>query len=614
MKHRYRIMAALFAGGVCLSAMANITASLDRSRTALGETVQLSLQSDGDTTGEPDLAPLKQDFDVLGASHGTSVQIVNGSKSEQTQVVLELAPKHAGAIRIPPLQWGAQRSQAIDLTVAPAGAGQPNRTPGSGSSASGGASPVFLTAAVDQKQPYVQGAVLLTVKLYAGEQIEQAGLDMAGNGDVQVKQVGSDRQSSEVRDGRDYEVVQRQYILLPQRSGRITLNGPALDAKVQSANGGGFDIDSFFRNPFGAMAPATQSLHLRGDPIELNVLARPAADSGNWLPAQQVNLEESWQPAQGVIHAGDPVTLHLRLTATGLTGAQLPDLAAAMRLPDGVKMYPDRTSSKDTLQDGRIVGSREQDIALIASAPGRIVVPGIKLSWWDTVHKLRREADLPARTLDVLPAAASTRPVPGAAPGPAIQAGNEAPPTQAAAAATAVKPAGRAAPSFALNPWQWLCVALAVLWAGTALVWWRSRRRDAGSRSEARIEPGIGRMTETAPAVDAAGGAARVNGRAGKSLEALAQACRGNDATAARRALLDWAAGVWPEAPPRGLNALGERLDDADLQHLLRQLDRACYAGEAWQGAPLAQAFETPPKPKTAEKTGAPIPGLYADS
>ena len=41
--------------------------------------------------------------------------------------------------------------------------------------------------------------------------------------------------------------------------------------------------------------------------------------------------------------------------------------------------------------------------------------------------------------------------------------------------------------------------------------------------------------------------------------------------------------------------SLAEYLDDPRLGALLRELDRACYSGGAWQGGPLAQSLGSLP-------------------
>ena len=114
-----------------------------------------------------------------------------------------------------------------------------------------------------------------------------------------------------------------------------------------------------------------------------------------------------------------------------------------------------------------------------------------------------------------------------------------------------------------------------MLWLGTASAWWISRRRSRGQLPD---NPGAARPAKTASAADAR--------------KAFRQACQVNDPHAARRHLLEWARATWPHDPPLGLQALAGRLDDAGLKPLLKQLDRVCYAGGAWDGKLLADELK----------------------
>lgn len=588
----YRLAAALLVGGSCLSALAAVTASLDRTQVALGETVRLQVQNDASSDKQPDIGPLRQDFEILGSSHGSSTQIVNGHISSQTQLTLVLAPKHEGTLRIPPLQWGAEQSAALQLTVGGSanGARQGADTPAA-------AAPVSMTATLDQKQPYVQSSVILTVRLYVGAQIAQASLDFQGGSDVLVKQLGDDVQTTESRNGRSYQVIERKYVLVPQHSGQISLKGPTFQAQVRDAAAiDSLDINSFFSNAFGRsglsrLMGAMRPLRLSGNAIAMNVLPRPAgATAANWLPAQQVTLEESWRPDKGALHAGEPLTRHLHLSVLGMSGAQLPDLSKLMPLPDGIKSYPDQAKTDDSTRSGTLLGSRDQDVALIAGKAGHYELPAVRLFWWDTTSNSQREADLPARGLDILPATSDQ--------GAGVPAAAENPPTTQAAGKAQPGPLLQGSAKLAeVPPWQWLSAVFALLWLGTLLAWWYSRRA---------APPVV-----SATAVTAASPAPPARLPAGKALKGLQQACRDNDPQAARRQLVEWAAGFWPESPPRGLNAIALRLADARFTEPLRQLDRACYTGAVWQGDALAQAFAAPPRQVSSEKVKPAIPDLY---
>jgi BatD DUF11 like domain len=577
-----------------MPAMAQVTASLDSAQIATGDTVQLTLEHDGSTSGQPDLSPLEQDFDILGTSSSTSFELINGSASEKTQVVLTLAPKVSGHLTIPALSWDGERSQPLSLTVTGPGS---SPQPGSAATPSASASKLFIETHFSPQQPYVQAAVALTVRLFTSETLYHPDLELPGNGNVLVKPIGSDQESEVERNGRRYRVVTRQYLLFPLRSGKLELPGPVLDAEVAASQprspfgadpfGGGF-----FGTPFLA-AP----VRVHGDPIVLEVRPRPAGAIGSyWLPARDVTLSSAWNPAQLVAQAGDPVTLDIDLQATGLTAAQLPDIDTLLSIPSGLKAYPDQAKLADSMENGTLVGSRDQTIALMADSPGHYTIPPLTVAWWDTQNNQPRVATLPARTLTILPAPASAPSTTAAAATPA---GGAAPPA----------PARRNPPSAAVNPvgsgrqpspaaassstrgsptrWEWISMGLALVWLSTLGAWLWSRRSRAGTRGvreSARLPPTPpARPRQTPP-------------DASRERAAFRTACEANDAPTARAHLLAWTAAVWGKAPA-GIGVIAARIGDATVAELLRDLDRACYAGGAWQGRPLAAALTALPAP-----------------
>lgn len=602
-------LTALLTGSLCLSTWAAVTASLNKDQVVLGERVQLVIVNTGKGDQQPDTSALRQDFEILGTQRGTSMQIANGHMSSQTQFTVLLAPKHSGTIHIAPIQWGGEQSAALELTVGANANGSSNTAE----------SQISMSGTLDQKQPYVQSAVVLSLRLSVGVPMPQASLDLQGNSDVLVRQIGKDQQHSESRNGRVYQVIERKYLLIPQRSGTISLKGPVLQAQVQddaASSGNDSDIDSFFGNVFGQnmgrFARPMRTVHLQANAIEMNVQARPAnADAGNWLPAQKLTLEETWHPdpQQGTIHAGEPLTRHLRLSALGVTAGQLPDLANLMQVPDGIKKYPDQAKTDEGLQGETIQSSRDQDIALVASAPGHYVLPALRLTWWDTVSRTQRTIELPERSLDVMPATGAGASALGAAPSTSIVA-----PANNNGATHGADANGSGANGSNLNgallqakhvaktttPWVGISGVLALLWIGTLWLWWRSRRPGLQRTPVASAKSNTDSSTPAPPR------------SASAALAALQRACSANDARLARQHLLDWASAVWPQSPPRGLYQLAERLGDARYTGPLQQLDRACYvANTPWDGTALAQAFAQPPKPDAAVKRKPLIPDLY---
>jgi hypothetical protein len=581
---------ALFIFGTSGSALAVVTASLDRDHIALGESVRLLVQRDGSSSNNSqlDISALGKDFDVLSRSSGTSVQIINGHLESRSQVTLVLAPKHAGTLQIPPLQWDGEESAGFAVTVG-----------GSGKASAAGAQQpaessarVLLSATLDRPQTWVQAVAVLTVRLATDEALYQASLDLPASKDLLVRRLGQDVQTSETRNGRSYRVIERKYLLFPQRSGALTVDGVVLDALVADSGADDFAGDRFLADAFGhlpvpAMRRSTRPIRLRADPVELTVLPRPAtATAAHWLPAQAVSLTESWHPDNTPIRVGEPITRHLHLAASGLTAAQLPDLATIMTVPEGIKAYPDQGTLEDQAQGNSVLASRDQDIALIASRPGSYILPALKLSWWDTEQETQRQAVLPQRTLEILPALAGSL-------DPTKPATVKITAAQSPAPAPAAAPAAGFAAA-AHSPWAWISLVVSLLWVGTSLAWWYSRR------CQPRAAPGDITPPANAATIPAA-----------QAFKAFHKACQENKAQAARAALLNWATSLRPEQPPQGLKALAHVLDDPELVAGLRHLDRCCYAGGEWDGKSLAKILLVAPPlaPSTAAK--ATLPGLY---
>lgn len=559
------------------TARAAVTAALSDTRIASGTTVELTLTYHGLTMSEPDLAPLRKDFDILGTSSSTSVQIGTGGSSESTQEVLTLAPKRTGRVTIPPISWDGEHSAPLTLTVSGAGSSA-NAAPGT---ATARPAAVFIVSRITPARPYVQAQVRLTVQIYTAERLYHGSLDFSGNGAVLVKHVGTDQSSNTVRNGQTYQVITRRFVLFPLHSGRIKLPGPVLDAdtavRQRTSPWGGNPFSGFF----GGLLQTLRPIEVHGDPIILSVRRRPAGAAGRyWLPASHLKLTARWHPGTLRAQAGDPLTVTLDLQATGLTAAQLPDLASRLGAPAGLSAYPDQAKLHNVTQGSGLVGSREQTIALIANRPGHYVLPAIRIRWWDTRTDQPRLATLPARTLSIIPGATTTSastPSIHRAPVPAAPTRPAPPGTRPPASHPPSVRAPHPAPASRFTLWQWMTMALGALWIATAGVGLWSRRRRH------RPRPNTVPTRERPARPDAT-----------RERTAFRAACVRNDAPAARRHLLGWMAAVWG-VPATSLNPLAAANRDPRLDAQLRELERACYGGGSWQGELLAQMLRNLP-------------------
>jgi len=386
--------------------------------------------------------------------------------------------------------------------------------------ASGSGGEVFVEVAAEPERAYVQSPVSLRVRLFVSGPLTEGNLSDPVVDGAQVRRAGEDTQYSAVRAGTRYRVIERRFLVTPGRHGRLTVGPVAFSGRIADPGQGAF------RGLFGQ----GRRVRAHSESVELEILPPPQAAARPWLPARHVSITEHWPDGEPRFAVGQPVTRSIRIEADGVAGEQIPGPAAAGA--DGIRLYPDKPSFDSSIDDARVVGVREQRFAMVPLRPGALTLPEVTVSWWDTAADQGRVARLPARTVTVLPAA-DEKPAAIAAP---------------LETAPAQKPA---APS----PWRLIALAFALLWLATAVLWWRQARRPTRAPVAGDPRP----PQASGPA-------------------AVRRACREGDPRAVRAALLDWAAGRWPDDPPRGLDALATRLGGADAAARLAELDAACYA------------------------------------
>ena len=550
---------------------ASVQATLDRNDVHLGETVTLNLRIDGTMNAStPDLSALDSDFEVLGTSTNSSLNIVNGQQTAELIIGVALRPKHTGDLQIPPLSVAGNQTQPLTLHVG---------APDASASANAGKD-VFVEVTPSSNHAYVGQQLLYTVRLFFDVNLNSGSLADPHVDGAELRKLGNDADYQAVRNGHRYQVIERRYALTPQRAGSLTI--PSIEFQGEAVEPGNPNDPGGFFNPgglFGNTTPVTAN----SPEVKLDVQA-PPADWGKtaWLPARSLTLSLEGLPSDDKITVGQPLNLRMRVEAQGVSGDALPDLS----LPtiDGATVYPDQPSTT-TRDDGEwLTGRRERNFAIFPQRAGRLTIPQITLTWFDVQSGQKRVATLPSHTLTV--AAAS-----GA---PAIAASVPQPATSTASSAVASPSMAPAPSTVAATPWRWIALGSLALWLISMLVfawWYRSRR--------SRTSPAFARRAEPADSVRAL-------------RQAFLEAVRSDDPPAQARRLLAWARAERPEL--RNLGEVAQALAAEEQRTAIEQLQREQYAGvTAPQRIDLAAAFARGfvwRQADTAE-TDSPLPPLY---
>lgn len=504
---------------------------------------------------------LISDFEIRGTSVSSSTSIINGERSRTTEWRVTLLAPGAGSYTIPSFAIGSSRTAPIQVEVI-AATEQPSQNRNS-----------FIEASLSNENPYVQQQVTYTVKLYLGEQLETGSLSLPALEHASVEQLGQDRQSQEVIDGKLFQVLTRTYAITPRRSGEFTVPGVRFDGRVRRTQPGSFSA-------LGRIEPVST----RSPDLAIEVRPRPAGFVGEWLPSEQVTLEEQWEPESTRYIIGEPITRRITITAAGARPEQLP--MPLVQYPDEFRVYPDRGQQESTLIRGIPIARATYTAAIVPASAGEFTLPAVRIPWWNTRTEKLEFAELPERsvTISVPPGGLH---VPGS-----VESERSSPSSSSANQAVS----GDAEHEIATAPkertelityWQLASALLAAGWLLTGLLWWLNRTKQKAA------------TVEHVP----------LNVR--QSLHNLKLACKNNSAPLVRSALLAWHQERTGE-PARGLFHVASALNSEALATHLHGIEATLYSKEPQQwrnGAELwkcVQGLHQKSKPKNGD-----LPHLY---
>ncbi|NIJ89553.1 hypothetical protein FHR49_002354 [Xanthomonas campestris] len=438
---------------------------LDRDSANAGDVVMLNIETDQRGV-DPDYTPLRTDFSLGAKSANQQMQVTNGSVTVRALFGVVLTPRKSGELIVPAIRVGNERTEPLRLQVV----GAANDAASSSSGAAGGPSAAqgneeaFVETRVDDPQPYVQQSVGVVVRLYFANQLASGELDLEAPDGASLQRIGDDVSSVKLVSGRQYNVVERRYLLVPERSGRVVLP----PARFNGRSVGGF-FDDYFGRGNGELSARSAS-------IPLQVRAQPANAPQPWLPLRSLQLRYTATPQRAT--AGEATQFVVEASARGATQAQFPELPTPS-VPDA-QVFAEPPQYEERFVDGSPQLRLTRRYSIVPNRAGPLVVPGLQVAWWDVGAGAAKTAAVPDLTLDVA-AGSGAFAAPAPAPAPTgSPASNDAAPAPAASALTLQQQPSPATQ----RPWGWMAAAagFAVLWVVT-LVWALRRRRGTARRA-----------------------------------------------------------------------------------------------------------------------------------
>ncbi|MFI4962314.1 MAG: BatD family protein [Legionellales bacterium] len=520
--------------GLSLLAQAQVQVQVEPSHITRGQHFQLTLtQSNIQDSDLPDLTVLSQDFSILGTEQRVNYSVINGQAQSSSQWLVTLQAKKSGILTIPAITVGSNQSSPVTINVSEATPNQDlqtNPTPNE---------EVTLTAKADNKKPYINQQIIYSVQLFNRKRLLDADYQAPEVDNALIIPMGDVKRYQTTLNNMEYVVEEQHYAIFPQKSGTVTIVSPVFSALIYGLN--------------------PEPVKVQDKPTTLKVQPIPKDYKGaNWLPAKQITLSEHYENTNQTINQGSTLIRTIRLEGIGLPAQLLPQL----QITDGkaFNVYLEKGKEHNRFLQGDLVGSLETKVTYLFKESGKVMIPELKISWFNTTTGKEVITTLPPRSMELTPVAAAplqTNPV----------------------HATENKSIADTHPIITApsSNWAWaMALLFALAWITTLGLWFWQRPRGRN-----------------------------LKGHYKKALEEVTSACNECKPAKARDALLTWAGIHWPDAPVLNLTDLSKLVRDAHLKNQLNLLSQALYKNNErtlWRGDELARSIQALSRVKPTKK------------
>lgn len=243
-----------------------------------------------------------------------------------------------------------------------------------------GAKELYMTVTASKRKIYEQEAILLTYKLYTLVNIQQIAGEMPQLDGFHVQEVDSKAQMSlkyERVNGRNYgTAIWRQYVLFPQKTGKLKVPSITFDSQVEIQNTSMDPFDIFFGG--GSLSQIVKK-SIVAPAIEIDVLPLPTPKPDNFAGAVgKYTISGQLTPEQ--VNANDAATL--RLTVSGQGNMKLMK-APKVNFPQDFEIYDPKVSDKTTNTSSGAKGNVVYDYVVVPRHGGKFTIAPVEFCYFD---------------------------------------------------------------------------------------------------------------------------------------------------------------------------------------------------------------------------------------
>ena len=256
---------------------------------------------------------------------------------------------------------------------------------------------LFMTATASRTNVHEQEAILLTYKIYTLVDLTQLDGKLPTLDGFQIQEIPLPRTkefSVEQYNGKNYRtVVWSQYLLFPQKSGKLTIPSINYEGVVVTRNRNLDPIEAFFNGQSG-YTEVKRKISTPALTIQVSPLPNKPVDFsgavGTFSLSSSISTKE--------VDANDAVTLKIEVKGSG----NMKLIATpTVKFPKDFETYDAKVNDKFQLTRSGLAGTKEFEYLFVPRHPGTFEIPAAEFIYFDTDSRSYKTLKTEAYTLKV---------------------------------------------------------------------------------------------------------------------------------------------------------------------------------------------------------------------
>ena len=203
-----------------------------------------------------------------------------------------------------------------------------------------------------------------------------------------IERLVDDQMNYQNVNGTQYQVITRDYLAFPQRSGLLTIPPQSIQAMINTSTG-------------------RRMIKVQSEPLNLQVTPIPASYTGEtWLPSKKVTVATTLNKTNDAPRVGDTLIWTIDINAEGALPEQIP--TPDFNSTRNYKLYPKPPKFDNQKTADGVTGSQSITVEVVPTEEGSLTLPDINITYWDTETRSISTASTSTKAIEIAPLPSSS--------------------------------------------------------------------------------------------------------------------------------------------------------------------------------------------------------------